>query len=80
MCVNVRGVGTGQGVQGHRQDVLVDQLDGPRTVGDLVVEVVGQPGALQLQLLGLQGRLCRRLYRGREGELSVIDCDYSYGL
>lgn len=39
------------------QDVLVDQLDGTRSVGDLVVEVVGQTRSLQLQLLGLQGRL-----------------------
>ena len=48
---------TGQGVQHHGQDVLVDQLDGPGPVGDLVVEVVGQPGPLELQLLGLEGRL-----------------------
>lgn len=45
------------------QDVLVDQLDGPGPVGDLVVEVVGQPRSLQLQLLGLQGRLGGRLCR-----------------
>ena len=49
-CMHVRVVlccvCTGQGVQNHRQDVLVDQLDGPGPVGDLVVEVVGQPGPL----------------------------------
>lgn len=44
------------------QDVLVHQLDGARPVGDLVVEVVGQSRSFQLQLLGLQGRLCRRLW------------------
>lgn len=48
-----------------RQDVLVDQLDWPRPVRDLVVKVVGQPRSLQLQLLGLQGRLCRRLCGGK---------------
>lgn len=50
-----------------RQDVLVNQFDGARPVGDLVVEVVGQPRSLQLQLLGLQGRLCRRLCAGHSG-------------
>ena len=54
VCVGVR---TWQGVQHHRQDVLVDQLDGSGPVGDLVVEVVRQPGPLELQLLGLQGGL-----------------------
>ena len=52
---------TQEAVDGHGQDVLVDQLDGSWPVGDLVVEVVGQPGSLQLQLLGLQGGLRRRL-------------------
>lgn len=42
----------------HRQDVLVNQFDGTRSVGDLVVEVVGQSSPLQLQLLGLQGGFC----------------------
>lgn len=57
------GVVTQRGVHGAAdgQDVLVNQLDGTRSVGDLVVEVVGQSRSLQLQLLGLQGRLCRRL-------------------
>lgn len=50
---------------GHRQDVLVNQFDGPRPVGDLIVEVVGQSGSLQLQLLGLQRGLCGRLCGGQ---------------
>lgn len=52
---------TQEAVDGHGQDVLVDQLYGPWPVGDLVVEVVGQPSSLQLQLLGLQGGLGPRL-------------------
>lgn len=63
------------------QDVLVNQFDGTWSVGDLVVEVVGQSRSLQLQLLGLQGRLCRRLCVGhsktelhtRKNIIQVID-------
>lgn len=40
------------------QDVLVNQFDGTWSVGDLVVEIIGQSCSLQLQLLGLQRRLC----------------------
>lgn len=54
-----------------RQDVLVDQLDGTGPVRDLVIEVVGQPRPLQLQLLGLQGRLCWRLCGGRRKERKI---------
>lgn len=53
------------------QDVLVNQFDGTRSVGDLVVEVIGQSRSLQLQLLGLQGRLCRRFCRGHNRRHSM---------
>lgn len=51
----------------HRQDVLLHQLHGARPLCNLFIEVIGQPGSLQLQLLGLERRLSRGLYRGREG-------------
>lgn len=38
----------------HRQDVLLHQLHGAGSLGDLLVEVVGQPRPLQLHLSGLQ--------------------------
>lgn len=38
----------------HREDVLVDELDWTRAVGDLIIEIISQTGSLQLQLLGLQ--------------------------
>lgn len=62
-----------------RQDVLVNQFDGTRSVGDLIVEVVGQSRSLQLQLLGLQGRLCRRLC-GRAQQVSVHEIHSSSDL
>lgn len=40
------------GVNG--QDVFMDQLHGPRPVGDLIVQIISEPGSLQLQLLGLK--------------------------
>lgn len=51
----------------HRQDVLLHQLHGARPLCNLFIEVVGQSGSLQLQLLGLERRLSRGLYCGREG-------------
>lgn len=51
----------------HRQDILFYQLHGARPLCDLFIEVIGQPGSLQFQLLGLERRLSRGLYRGREG-------------
>lgn len=38
----------------HREDVLVDELDRTRAVGDFIIEIVSQSSSLQLQLLGLQ--------------------------
>lgn len=45
----------------HRQDILLHQLHGARPLRDLLIEVICQPGSLQLQLLGLEGGLSRGL-------------------
>lgn len=36
------------------KDVLVDELHGPGSVGDLIVQVVRETSSFQLQLSGLQ--------------------------
>lgn len=36
------------------QDVFVDQLHGPRPVGDLIVQTIDQASSLQLHMLGLE--------------------------
>lgn len=41
----------------------MDQLHGPRPVGDLIVQIIGDASSLQLQLLGLERRLRRRLWK-----------------
>lgn len=63
----------------HRQDILLHQLHGARPLCNLLVEVIGQPGSLQLQLFGLEGRLSRGLChertecrRMREGPVSAL--------
>lgn len=38
----------------NRQDVFVDQLHGPRPVGDFIVQIISEASPLQLQLLGLK--------------------------
>ena len=38
----------------NREDVFVDELHGPRPVGDLIVQIIGKASSLQLQLLGLK--------------------------
>lgn len=42
---------------GDGQDVLADQLHGPRPVGDLVIQVVGEANSPLLQLPDLRRRL-----------------------
>lgn len=37
----------------HRQDIFLHQLHRAGPLGDLLIEVVGQPGSLQLHLRGL---------------------------
>ena len=54
------------GVDG--EDVLVDELHRPGTVGELDVEVIGQARPFQLQLRGLQAGLRTCLCIGEHGD------------
>lgn len=47
------------------QDVFVDQVHGPRPVGDLIVQAVDEASSLQLHMLGLEWRLRRHLWEGK---------------